>query len=40
VFDMNSKRWVITEGDYEVRLATDVTTVIGKAKFRLQKQIL
>ncbi len=40
VFDMPSKHWVINEGDYEVRLATDVNNIIGKAKVHLQKQVL
>ena len=40
IFDMPSKRWVINEGDYEVRLSTDVNTPVARAKVHLQKQVL
>ena len=40
VYDMALKHWVIAEGDYEVRLATDVEHIIGRTKVHLQKQIL
>ena len=40
VFDVSSKHWVIQEGDYEVRLATDANSVVGKTKVHLNKQVL
>jgi len=40
VFDVASKHWVINEGDYEVRLSTDVSNIVGKTKVHLEKQIL
>ncbi|HEX2584227.1 MAG TPA: fibronectin type III-like domain-contianing protein, partial [Steroidobacteraceae bacterium] len=40
IFDMKRKRWVIVEGDYEIRLATDAMHVIGKTKIRLKQQVL
>jgi len=40
VFDMSRKRWVIEEGDYEIRLATDVTNVIARKTVHLQRQLL
>ncbi len=40
VYDVKQKHWVIAEGDYEIRLATDANTVVGRKKVHLQQQVL
>lgn len=40
VYDMTQKHWMIAAGDYEVRLATDANTIVGKATVHLQQQVL
>jgi len=40
VFDMKRKRWMIQEGNYEIRLASDAMHIISKTKIRLKQQVL
>jgi beta-glucosidase len=40
VYDVTGKHWIISEGDYEVRLANNVNAVISKTKVHLQRQVL
>lgn len=40
VFDIASKRWVILSGDYELRLADNVASVITRSKIHLEQKTL